>query len=464
MRISSLGNVGIGTTNLSQKLEVAGNVSSTGLCLSGTCNSTWPSSGSVSTSSAITAFNFPYWANTTGGLMGTSTIYSDGTGVGISTTTVSNLLTVGSSTPLVITQGGFIGIGTSSPATLFTVGTTTNIFNVLSNGKVGIGTKSPASRLSVNGGISAGTYSATAAPSDGMIISGNVGIGATQPAYRLAVTGSGTGQSSGAISVIESSVRSWILGAGTTVSGQFSIVNGSTGNDVLSIDAGGNVGIGTSTPQALLSVGTTTTSLVAVFGGGTGKITVGTVDPVYTIGGTKYATYLPGMTGQKEETTGVATLRLSDTKNPNDIRMLQKENHSDNSDGFVVSDRVYEYVIDFNKVESGSDLWLFSKTTNLSAGGGSSSGGKENFDKMTVLLTPAFDGRVWYEKDAKNLRLTIYASCGNITTSQVVRLLTTCDVKNLEVSYRLSAPRFDAANWTNFADPKDTTPGFIISE
>ncbi len=36
------GNVGIGTTGPSQKLEVVGNVSSTGLCLSGVCITTWP--------------------------------------------------------------------------------------------------------------------------------------------------------------------------------------------------------------------------------------------------------------------------------------------------------------------------------------------------------------------------------------------------------------------------------------
>ena len=42
--------------------------------------------------------------------------------------------------------------------------------------------------------------------------------------------------------------------------------------------------------------------------------------------------------------------------------------------------------------EEGSDLRLFTKTTNLSA---------EGPDNVTVLLTPNFDGKVWYEKDSK---------------------------------------------------------------
>ncbi len=36
------GNVGIGITNPGQKFEVNGNVSSTGLCLGGACNTSWP--------------------------------------------------------------------------------------------------------------------------------------------------------------------------------------------------------------------------------------------------------------------------------------------------------------------------------------------------------------------------------------------------------------------------------------
>ena len=83
------------------------------------------------------------------------------------------------------------------------------------------------------------------------------------------------------------------------------------------------------------------------------------------------------------------------------------------------------YSLDLANAEEGSDLWLFAKTTNLSA---------EGLDNVTVLLTPNFDGKVWYEKDSKNLKLTIFGSrtSAGSQTSQP-----------LEVSYRLTAPRFD---------------------
>jgi hypothetical protein len=46
------GSVGIGTTNPTTALTVVGNVSSTGICLSGVCNTSWPAGGSYSVASA----------------------------------------------------------------------------------------------------------------------------------------------------------------------------------------------------------------------------------------------------------------------------------------------------------------------------------------------------------------------------------------------------------------------------
>ncbi len=178
----------------------------------------------------------------------------------------------------------------------------------------------------------------------------------------------------------------------------------------------GNFGIGTPAPGYKLDVvsagattarfGTASTDKIVV-GGGAGKIDAGTVDPVYTIEGKRYATYMAGMTGVKEETTGVVTMT-----NDNDV---------------------YKYTIDFAKQKKGSDLWLFAKTTNL----------EKRFEEMAVLLTPEFDGRVWYEKDVKNFRLVIYGDpiSGGDRISQV-----------LSASYRLTAPRFDAEKWGNTSD------------
>ena len=148
-----------------------------------------------------------------------------------------------------------------------------------------------------------------------------------------------------------------------------------------------------------------------VVGYGLGKIDVGTVDPVYTIGGKRYATYLPSMTGVKEETAGTI-----------DLQQLT-------SDGSG-----YSATINFNRLEEGSDLWLFAKTTNL----------KKNFDKMIVLLTPGFNGGVWYEADAENQSLTIFGK-----RSEGFRLSSF-----VSVSYRFTAPRFDWEAWPgNLAIP-----------
>ncbi len=152
-----------------------------------------------------------------------------------------------------------------------------------------------------------------------------------------------------------------------------------------------------------------TNSGSVIIGGGTGKINVGTVDPIYNIAGEKFATYLPSMTGVKEETTGVI--------------QLQRNEKGEMS-----------YEIDFGKAEKGSDLWLVRKITDFG----------DNWDKLAVLLTPNFDGRVWYEKKPAENRLVIY--------SAPITQLPNYPITNLEVSYRLTAPRFDWKDWSNKSD------------
>ncbi len=132
-----------------------------------------------------------------------------------------------------------------------------------------------------------------------------------------------------------------------------------------------------------------------IIGGGTGKLDVGTVDPIYNIGGERYATYLPGMIGIKEETSGTVKLGLS-----------------------------RRYSIDFDDVSKGSDLWLFYQITDF----GSPSGGWEN---LSVLLSPSFNGNVWYKKDISSNKIIFYGDNSG------------------EVSYRLTAPRFDYLSWSN---------------
>jgi hypothetical protein len=132
-------------------------------------------------------------------------------------------------------------------------------------------------------------------------------------------------------------------------------------------------------------------------GGGTGKITAGTYDPAYTIDGAKYATFLPAMTGVKEETTGVVVTNE------------------------LVPGVGYRSIIDFGNQPVGSDIWLFTKATDL----------KTNINNLVVLLNPEGNARVWYDLDITNFKLAIYSSLPS------------------RISYRLTAPRFDTLQWAN---------------
>ncbi|MDO9027662.1 MAG: hypothetical protein Q7U68_02220, partial [Candidatus Roizmanbacteria bacterium] len=141
----------------------------------------------------------------------------------------------------------------------------------------------------------------------------------------------------------------------------------------------------------------------------TGKLDVGTIDPPYTINGKKYATYLSAMTGIKEETTGTV----------------------------ITSEYLpgvgFRSIINFNNLKEGSDLWLFSKTSDL----------RKNIAKLIPLLTPQDNTRTWYSIDKNALTLTIYSS------------------EPTTVAYRLTAPRFDSDKWSNERDSDHT--GFIIN-
>ncbi|MBI2592753.1 MAG: hypothetical protein HYW37_01140 [Candidatus Colwellbacteria bacterium] len=148
-----------------------------------------------------------------------------------------------------------------------------------------------------------------------------------------------------------------------------------------------------------------------VVGGGSGKLDAGTVDPIYTIGGERFATYLPSMTGVKEETTGVLKLKIENSKL-----------------------KIAEAVLDFKNAEKGSDLWLFYQITDFG----------KNWQNLSVIVSPGFDGRAWYKKEAHSGKLTVYGD------------------KVGEVSYRLTAPRFDYQSWSNSAIGDENVQGFIV--
>ena len=122
------------------------------------------------------------------------------------------------------------------------------------------------------------------------------------------------------------------------------------------------------------------------------KLYVTTIDPIYEIDGKKYATYVADFAGGvRTETSGVIQLN-SET----------------------------EYVIDFDNLEKGTDLWLFWETSN------------KEMDDLAVVISAGFEGKVWYDKQGH--KLTIYGD------------------EPGEVSYRLTLPRLDDEEWGNMVE------------
>ncbi|MBP9867104.1 MAG: hypothetical protein KBC41_03460 [Candidatus Pacebacteria bacterium] len=207
--------------------------------------------------------------NTTGGLVLSTTgnspvkIYTNNTervrvtsagNIGIGTIAPTSLLTIASST----------ANGTS---TLFSVATSSSVFNVLANGNIGIGITNPGSKLDIFGSLFvtgggdiyagggniqiAGGYTfrnlnddlrlatqaskdiifSTSASSEKMRIkdSGNVGIGTTTPNSILSIASSTANDTTNLFSI-------------------------ATSSSIFNVLANGNVGIGTSSPQTKLHV------------------------------------------------------------------------------------------------------------------------------------------------------------------------------------------------------------------
>lgn len=128
----------------------------------------------------------------------------------------------------------------------------------------------------------------------------------------------------------------------------------------------------------------------------TGKLNAGTVDPPYTIDGQGYATYMPSMIGVKEEYTGKVTL------------------------GYNSSAGGYAYKLDFNAFEYKSGQWVYNRIID------------PDISQISVLLSPNSQAKTWYKKDGANRTITLFAD------------------RPVEISYRLTAPRFDHTKWKTY--------------
>ena len=210
------------------------------------------------------------------------------------------------------------------------------------------------------------------------------------------------------------------------------------------------IGIGTETPFYKLDVsgdfhvsGTSTLSGDWSLGGaaftnldmgdnnisGVNKLTATTIDPVYEIDGEKYATYVPAMAGGvKEEYSGRGELSRSS------MRQV-----SSGKGG-------YKYIIDFDNVEYGSDLWLWYKAVDFS---------DENVEvAATAKGAPVI---IWYEIEGS--KISFYGEYlggrGSLSSSE--------PPSSLEFSYRLTGKRHDWEEHPTRVETDDR-PSFILEQ
>jgi hypothetical protein len=311
MKLQGDGNVGIGTTSPSSLLSLSKS-SLVDFQFNASDQATdeknwiWQAGSAVGTGVyRLRAVNDAYTNGinaiifTRSGISSITTAFTGGN-VGIGTTTPNNRLHVAGNINIFDSGGSDRALFISQAAGTTTVQVHSNGITHFNGGNVGIGTTSPTAKLHVwNGGVEVTGFPSSGNPFtflesnyndsavrirflninpsngldsdlgiqlmnaggsmfDALIVkgsSGNVGIGTTSPSVKLSVVGS--------ISIADGNDLTWgnaAYGAGVPTiaaslsAGFYFYPNGSTSGNTLRIQANGNVGIGTTSPEGKLHI------------------------------------------------------------------------------------------------------------------------------------------------------------------------------------------------------------------
>ncbi len=393
---SGAGNIGIGTTNPISQLELYKNTGA-GLRITGDVNSTSTLIDLLEGTGAFGAagtYGFRILYN------GSSNYFNLNSGNG---TMVNTRMAIDRDT-------GNVGLGVATPGAKLdinqgsyglpqTIATSTQTYGALriqaaSGGNVTLDMG--------NGGSSSGAWLQVTNRTDlslaySLLLNpngGNVGVGTTNPGTKLDV--------SGTLRNTLATTHS-LLGGG----GEVLVMADNAGNLYATSTAGFIGGSGSYLP---LTGGSLSGNLN--MGGNNitnvNKLTVNTIDPLYNIQGINYSTFASSIAGGvKEEYVGrVKINKLTD-------------------------DGEREYIIDFDNLTKGSDLWVWRKTVDFSV------------DNVEVIATPY-----------GNFAQVYYKIEGN-------KIIFRAD-KATTISYRLSGRRVDWRNWPTKALDQEEKAGFVI--
>ncbi len=262
-------------------------------------------------------------------------------------------------TALTVMSGGNVGIGTTTPVGLLDVNTK---FNVLSGGNVGIGSTAPAAKLEVIGtaGNNAIVNFASASGTSAFYITkgGNIGIGTTTPGGKVEIS-AGAAPTAG-LKISADTNNLVFANAAQTVKWYQYLSNNDLRfydtADRMTIQSGGNIGIGTTAPTHKLEVigGSLPTTKSALYVSGT----------LSTSGSERGAQVVVTSAASSNNQAGLTVELLAGSTGTGSTRSLYSDNQVAGTGSNFKFDSSYTGPLG----NSGGNMWASATTAGLNIG------------------------------------------------------------------------------------------------